>query len=131
MRSKRESSYGSQSDPAIHFRPVLGLPGCTRLSDGRQVKLIRILMVEMPQMLCDIMTDLVRNERDMEIVATLSERAALATWNDEQVDVVLLGTTSPVHLERDASFAYDIPRARLLTVSVRGPECVMYELRPD
>ncbi len=51
----------------------------------------RILLVEMPRMLCDILADVLSAEPDMEVVGVLSSRGKLrATVAETKADVVVL-----------------------------------------
>jgi len=92
----------------------------------------RILLVEMPRMLCDIITDVVGSQPDMVVVGELPERADLIPAVDRtQADVVVLGLRDS-ELPDDCTPLFDAhPRSRLLGVAADGRRAFLYEMRPQ
>jgi DNA-binding NarL/FixJ family response regulator len=92
----------------------------------------RILLVEMPRMLCDIITDVVASQPDMVVVGELPERAdLLPAVNRTRADVVVLGLPDS-DLPNECGPLFDAhPRSRLLGVAADGRRAFLYELRPQ
>jgi DNA-binding NarL/FixJ family response regulator len=89
----------------------------------------RILLVEMPQILRDIVAGVLADEPDMEVVGEAATMNGLSqTVVETGADVVVVGRNDPslaaTLMERRA-------RLRVLAVTAGGRESWLYELRPQ
>ena len=91
----------------------------------------RILLVEMPRMLCDILADVLSAEPDMEVVGVLSSRGKLrATVAETRADVVVLALGDS-RLPKDCERLLRAhPRLRVLGVTSEGRRGFLFGLRP-
>jgi DNA-binding NarL/FixJ family response regulator len=92
----------------------------------------RILLVEMPRMLCDIITDVVASQSDMIVVGELPGRAGLLAAADRtRADVIVFGL-GDADLPDDCAPLFEAhPHIRLLGVAADGRRAFLYELRPQ
>src|SRR5439155_241883 len=90
----------------------------------------RILLVEMPRMLCDIVADVLSAEPDMEVVGVLSSRGKLrATVAETRADVVVLALGDS-RLPKDCERLLRAhPRLRVLGVTSEGRRGFLFGLR--
>src|SRR5437763_13610122 len=91
----------------------------------------RILLVEMPRMLCDILADVLSAEPDMEVVGVLSSRGKLrATVAETRADVVVLALGDS-RLPADCGRLLRAhPRIRVLRVTSEGTRRFLLGQRP-
>jgi DNA-binding NarL/FixJ family response regulator len=106
--------------------------GQVRVS-GRQVSDLErthVILVNMPQMLRDIVREIVSSEQDLIIVDEFDdlEDASNTIWNDERC-VVITSLRPPEQVALEDLFGVR-RRMRVLAVSEDGRETVLYELRP-
>ena len=83
-------------------------------------------------MLCDIITDVIDTQPDMQVVGDVSDRAELlASVEATQSEVVVLGL-SDAELPPDCVNLFNAhPQVRLLGVAADGRRAFLYELRPQ
>jgi DNA-binding NarL/FixJ family response regulator len=93
---------------------------------------IRILLVELPRILRDIISDVVAQERDMEVVRVLETRDALLTAVQESpADVVILGLADTALPEVCDELVGAHPQMKVLAVAGDGRGVFLHELRPQ
>lgn len=93
---------------------------------------IRILLVDMPRMLGDIVTSIVSGQPDMEVVGDLPYPAELhAVVRDTRADVVMLGLREPELPDGCVGLLETFPWVRVLGVAADGRSAFLYELRPQ
>jgi hypothetical protein len=91
----------------------------------------RVILVDMPQMLREIMRELVSHERDLEIVGEFGDQdAALQVIDGRGAAVLITSLNQSAHLGI-ANLLSKAPHLRVLAVSGDGRESFLYELRPD
>jgi DNA-binding NarL/FixJ family response regulator len=91
----------------------------------------RILLVEMPRILCDILADVLSAEPDMEVVGVLSHRGKLrATVAETRADVVVLALGDSRLPEDCGRLLRAHPRIRVLGVTSEGRRGFLFGLRP-
>ena len=91
----------------------------------------RILLVEMPRILCDILADVLSAEPDMEVVGVLSGRGKLrATVAKTRADVVVLALGDSRLPEDCGRLLRAHPRIRVLGVTSEGRRGFLFGLRP-
>ena len=89
----------------------------------------RVILVDMPRMLHDIIKEVVSNEPDLEIVDVFEDReTALRAMPRTEPCVVITSPQGPASENVDGFFG-GRPRMRLLAVSADGSETTLYELR--
>ncbi len=93
---------------------------------------IRILLVEMPRLLSDIIAETVKSQYDMELVGELANRAGLLAAVDRMgVDVVVVRVNdSELPFEFESLLATH-SFIRVLGVAEDGRRSFLYELRPQ
>lgn len=90
---------------------------------------VRVLLLEMPQLLRGILEHAIHSSRDCElIVQPASEEISRDPM--EHPDIVILGLASADDSARVSSLLARWPRAQVLTVMPAGDEAVVYEMRP-
>jgi DNA-binding NarL/FixJ family response regulator len=93
------------------------------------VELIRIVLVDMPPLLRDIVRDSVAGERDLDVVADVRGDAALESALDRlRPDLVILGAGAPQDVAASLVEGARVRRALALDEEGQG---VLYELRPQ
>lgn len=91
----------------------------------------RILLVEMPRILCDILADVLSAEPDMEVVGVLSSRGKLrATVAETRAEVVVVALEDSELPEDCGRLLRAHPSMRVLGVASGGRHGFLYELRP-
>jgi DNA-binding NarL/FixJ family response regulator len=94
------------------------------------VESLRILIVDMPAMLREIVRDAVDGAADMEVIAEVGgEEPITTTICDASADVVLMDAAHP-ELSEDSHLARSTARLRLLAVEASGREAFLYTLQP-
>jgi DNA-binding NarL/FixJ family response regulator len=95
------------------------------------VHAIRILLVAMPHLMCDILEQGLRTQPELEVVGVLDSLSSLATEaRRAQPDVLVLGVDGqqlppecgPVFAQR--------PDLRVFAIELDAAEAALYELRP-
>jgi DNA-binding NarL/FixJ family response regulator len=91
----------------------------------------RILLVEMPQILCDIIAAAVSGQGDLEMVGRLdNRRAILSKTSDTEADVVVIGLADSDLPQECLSLFEALPHVRVIGVAADGRRAFLYELRP-
>ena len=92
---------------------------------------IRILLVDMPRMLREIVNQSVSAQPDMEVVAEHAAHASmLSAARRSRANVVIVGDDGAEIDERCERLALRHPDVGVLALSVDGRQTVLYELRP-
>ena len=83
-------------------------------------------------MVCDIITDVVTTQPDMEVVGQLPDRLVLLSTTDQtRADVVVLGLKDSA-LPTDCEQLFTAhPQIRVLGIAADGRRAFLYELRPQ
>jgi DNA-binding NarL/FixJ family response regulator len=87
----------------------------------------RILLVDMPQLMRDIIRSVVTAEADLELVAELDDSASLEDAVPQYAPDVVIGHSTRHDIER---LLEDRSRPKVLQVDDTGRSTVLYELRP-
>jgi DNA-binding NarL/FixJ family response regulator len=91
----------------------------------------RVLLVEMPQMLRDIVKDIVGGEGDMEVVGELADQErVLATALDRRTDFLIVGLESGEMPEVFEDLVSLDPGVEVLAVARDGRQSFLYKLQP-
>jgi DNA-binding NarL/FixJ family response regulator len=89
----------------------------------------RIVLVDMPRLLREIIVQAVGDEPDLEIVPFEAHGAALRqTVESSRADFVIAG--ADYEFREVAQVLEERPRLRILAVAGQGREAFLYELRP-
>jgi DNA-binding NarL/FixJ family response regulator len=92
---------------------------------------IRILLVDMPRMLREIVSETVSNQPDMRVVAERAEHSSMPSAASESgAQVVIVGSDGPDVEDGCERFALQRPDVGVLALSADGRQTVLYELRP-
>jgi DNA-binding NarL/FixJ family response regulator len=98
------------------------------------VQRTRILLVEMPRMLSDIITDAVNHSSDLEVVDVLPDRSSMSeVVTMKRADVVVLRLRNdelPDECEECRAVLNAHPRMKVLGVSADSHRTFLFELRP-
>ena len=92
---------------------------------------IRILVSDLPQLLCDAVRRLILAQSDMELlgdVATAEELSAAVAGGG--VDVVIVGLSFATRAGDRDPLLYAAPRLRMLGIAHDGRRAGLYRLRP-
>jgi len=93
------------------------------------VRHTRVLLVEMPRILCDIISSVVSHELDMEVVGCLGHRGAMGSEaRDAEPDVVIVGLPDSELPDECLALLAILPHVRILGV-VDGGQAFLDELR--
>jgi hypothetical protein len=104
-----------------------GLPDTRVIVDASS---IRVLLVDMPRMLRDIVAMVVRAEPDLELVGEVDDPEALAArMRRTRPDLVIAGA-HPALEQMSHQLLGDYPRLRILEVETEGRRGYLYELFP-
>jgi DNA-binding NarL/FixJ family response regulator len=91
----------------------------------------RVVLCRLPRMLGDVVSELIGQRADVEVVAELTdEDDLLATVEASRADFVILGPATreaPAYVER---LMRALARPRVLVVSADAQQGVLYELEP-
>ena len=91
---------------------------------------IRVLLVDMPRMMREIVATVVGTEPDLELVGELDGPEALpAGTRRTRPDLVIAGA-NPALARLSRQLLGDYPRLRILEVDVEGRRGYLYELSP-
>jgi DNA-binding NarL/FixJ family response regulator len=91
----------------------------------------RVLLVEMPQMLRDIVKDIVGGEGDMEVVGELADQErVLATALDRRTDFLIVGLESGEMPEVFEDLVSLDPGVEVLAVARDGRQSFLYKNQP-
>ena len=99
-------------------------------TSGATLEQTRVILVEMPRMLGEIVREVVSNEPDLEIVEADDGDAALATIGASGACVVITRREDPVR-ERIGRWLGTGPQVRVLALSTDGRDGALYELQPQ
>ncbi len=92
---------------------------------------IRVVLVDMPRMLQDIVRKILSAEPDMQIqAATVAEREIASSPEVRDADVVILAEPE-ARTDEYAAVLFAHPRLRLVAISDDGRRACLYELRPQ
>ena len=91
--------------------------------------LVRVLLLELPQLLRDILEHAIRQQTDWELLKDMPEFAALA-GNTAPPDIVVLGLTEAQDATLVAALLARWPMTQVVTVMQTGDDAMAYELRP-
>jgi len=95
------------------------------------VSRIRILFVEIPQLLCDVLTGVLQQERDMELVQVLQEHTGLvAAVDSTAADVVILGVSDTDVAQVCGEVVAARPHTKVFAVVGGGRRVFLHEMRP-
>jgi DNA-binding NarL/FixJ family response regulator len=98
------------------------------LVESRAVKdTIRVVLLEMPQMLRDILKTTIGRQPDIELI---DEAPDDAETQRAIPHVVLVSTESPSDADGTSTLLSRWPRARIIAIEVSGRQASLYELRP-
>ena len=98
---------------------------------GASAERIRVLLAEMPPLLCGIVRETLENEPDITVVAELARGAALhPALTRARPDVVVVGTIEPGGFAIPRGILASYPLMRVLMLADTGRSAVMYELVP-
>ncbi len=89
---------------------------------------IRIVLIDMPPLLRDIVRDAIAREPDLDVVAEHEVARLREAVEQDEPDFVIVGTDAASETVR--SVVADRCRVRALEVQSDGKESVLYELRP-
>ena len=87
---------------------------------------MRVLVIDMPEILRGIIEDAIASEPDMQLVRPRWRMAA-----GGEPDVVIVGTPRAEDVDGAEAMLARWPRSRVLMVATSGRHTVMYELRPS
>jgi DNA-binding NarL/FixJ family response regulator len=88
----------------------------------------RILLVEMPRLLCDILRDLIDAESDMVVAGEAPTREGLpALAQRTRSDIVVLGADQSQPPPEGVALLEALPHVRLIGVSADGRSLFLYE----
>ena len=89
----------------------------------------RILLVELPPMLRDIIAETIAMEPDMEVVAEVPDASSLmSSFERTEVGVVVVGRDDP---SLASMLLAQHPQLKILAVANHGRESSLYEMRPQ
>jgi DNA-binding NarL/FixJ family response regulator len=88
----------------------------------------RILLVDMPQLLREIIRSVVVAEADLELVAEVDDAGSLEEALPRHAPDVVIGHSTRRDIER---LLGDRPRLKVLQVDDTGRSAILYELRPQ
>jgi hypothetical protein len=88
---------------------------------------IRVVLLEMPQMLRDILKTTIAGHPDIELIDEPPDDAEKLR---AMPHVVLVGTAAPSDADSKTTLLSRWPRARIIAVEVSGRQTSLYELRP-
>jgi DNA-binding NarL/FixJ family response regulator len=88
----------------------------------------RILLVDMPQLLREIIRSVVVAEADLELVAEVNDARSLDDAIPRHAPDVVIGRSTSRDIER---LLRDRPRLKVLQLDDAGRSTVLYELRPQ
>jgi DNA-binding NarL/FixJ family response regulator len=118
--------------PTVHFGPTMPLRYLTHNSTGRlELQRTRIVLAGMPQLLQDVVREVVLDQPDMEVVgeaSSLGEMLVLAARTP--ADVVLVGPTEMELPELVLQLLQEEPHLKVLGLIDGGRRAYLYELRP-
>jgi len=93
---------------------------------------IRILLVGIPRMLSDIISDAVAREPDMEIVGAPPDDGRLVSAATQLGAEVVVARLSGLGLSPDVGMLFDAhPRIQVLGVADDGRSTFLYQMRPQ
>lgn len=102
-------------------------PDTRRIGDDSS---IRVLLVDMPQLMRDIIAGVVRAEPDLELVGEIEAAETLPTRARRmRPDLVIAGAT-PTLASVTRELLADYPRLRIIEVEAEGRRGSLYELSP-
>jgi DNA-binding NarL/FixJ family response regulator len=88
---------------------------------------IRVVLLEMPQMMRDILRRTMADQPDIELI---DEEPPADSENPATPHVVLVGTEAPAGADKTSMLLARWPRARIIAVEVSGRQASLYELMP-
>jgi DNA-binding NarL/FixJ family response regulator len=97
---------------------------------GAALEQTRVILVEMPRMLREIVREVVANEPDLEVVDEADRDAALAAIRASGACVVITQREEPA-CESIGRWLDTRPQVRVLALSSDGRDGAVYELRPE
>jgi DNA-binding NarL/FixJ family response regulator len=104
-----------------------GTPDTRRIGDASS---IRVLLVDMPRMMRDIIAGVVRAEPDLDLVGEIEAPETLLTRARRmRPDLVIAGAT-PTLASVTRELLGDYPRLRIIEVEVEDGRGSLYELSP-
>jgi DNA-binding NarL/FixJ family response regulator len=105
--------------------------GCRLVVNRAVTRRAKILIVEIPSLLREIIEEMVADEDDMEVVGELPDHSAIVELVERTgATFVIAGLTHP---ELDALYRellLEQPATRVLAVGREGRQSTLYELRP-
>jgi DNA-binding NarL/FixJ family response regulator len=91
----------------------------------------RILVVEIPSLLREIIGEIIADERDMELVGELSDHAGVVeVARRTEASFVIAGLTGPELDSVYRELILERPSTRVLAVGREGRQSTLYELLP-
>jgi chemotaxis response regulator CheB len=91
---------------------------------------IRVLLAEIPSMMCDIVREAVAHEPDMVVVGEGADRdGVLGALAAQRADVVIIGTSDPEQAALPFKLLERSPGVKILMLAMNGRRAMMYELR--
>jgi DNA-binding NarL/FixJ family response regulator len=92
---------------------------------------IRVFISDLPQMLGEIVSNIVDSQDDMQIVSVHPSEAALAsTIGEADADVLLLGCEGAEFRQRGEALLRSCPQLKVVAVVGNGRESYLLEFRP-
>jgi DNA-binding NarL/FixJ family response regulator len=100
----------------------------TRTDSGRLLKRTYLLLVDLPRMLREIVTDALSNAEDIVVVGEIASDALLVAAAERDVDYVVIG-------HEDEPLVAELLRARpsmkVIAIIAHGEDAALYELQPQ
>ena len=91
---------------------------------------MRVLLLELPQLLRDILEEAIRTRGDLELHEGTRRALQVPPEHTAPPDAVILGLTAAEDVTLVPALFARWPGARVMTVLPAGEEAVVYELRP-
>jgi hypothetical protein len=91
---------------------------------------VRVLLLELPQLLRDILEHAIRQQTDCELLKDMRDLAVLS-GRTVPPDIVVLGLTEAPDATLVTALLARWPMTRVVTVRQSGDDAIAYELRPQ
>ena len=91
---------------------------------------VRVLLLEVPRLVRDVLTHAIEAEPEMELVSERRSDPTLA-GDTRAPDVVIVGTRRRDDLQRVEAILWRWPHSQVLTVTMDGHQASLYQLEPQ